>query len=121
MLNINVLFCKPLINKDMIRHDSLISTVRFYDTETDDPFYPYVAICTIVWESPDVIWVKGLHGDLSRKLLREFLKFLVDSKIKTVKAHRANGKTLPFIVFRDNEYTEISVESLAKKFIKDSD
>lgn len=118
MLNINVLIPKFSINIDMIRHDPMITTIRFYDVETEDPFYPYVAICTLVWESPSVIWVKGLHGDLSRKLLREFLIFLVDNKVKTVKAHRASGKTLPFIVFRENEYTEISVDALAEKFLK---
>ena len=102
----------------MIRHELQISHLRFYKTESTDPFQTYDAICTIVWEKPDVIWIKGFHGQLSRQLLRELVKFFVDNKITKVKAHRSLSKNLPFIAFRDGEYTEMLVEDMKKYALK---
>lgn len=81
----------------MIRHEILTSTLRFYDVETDNVFEPYVAICTIQWETKSIIWIKGMHGTLTRAHLREFLEFCVANGVETVKAYRATGHTLPFM------------------------
>lgn len=102
----------------MIRHELQISQIRFYNTETDDPFATYDAICTVVWESASVIWIKGFHGDLTRKTMRDLLKFLITNKIATVKAHRSVERSLPGISFRDGTYVELDVAELAAKVSK---
>lgn len=100
----------------MIRHSKLTSLLRFYDCdESDDPFLPYVAVCNIIWESAQTVWVQGMHGKLSRKLLREFLKFCVDNQIITVKAFRAPNHLLPLMHEVDDHY-EITVDDLVKRF-----
>lgn len=81
----------------MIRHEVLTSTLRFYNVESDEPFEPYVAICTIQWETGSIIWIKGMHGTITRAHLREFLDFCVANKVETVKAYRSAGHTLPFM------------------------
>lgn len=74
----------------------------------------YDAICTIVWETQKTIWIKGLHGTLSRKLLRELVKFFIDNSITTVKAHRAGGHSIPFMAKID-DHMELSVDDVASK------
>jgi hypothetical protein len=102
----------------MIRHELQISQIRFYNIESDDPFFPFDAICSLVWETKDTVWVKGFHGKLSRQTLREFLQFLIDNDIKTVKAFRSVQKTLPGIIFRKDNFTELSVDDLARKYAR---
>jgi hypothetical protein len=102
----------------MIRHEVQVSSIRFYNTETDDPYAPYDAICSLTWESPSVIWIKGLHGELTRKTLRDLLGFLTTNNIQTVKAHRATGRTLPGLTVREGSFAEVSVSDLAKRFMK---
>lgn len=81
----------------MIRHEVLTSTLRFYNVESDEPFEPYVAICTIQWETGSIIWIKGMHGTITRAHLREFVDFCVKHKVEKVKAYRSAGHTLPFM------------------------
>jgi hypothetical protein len=104
----------------MLRHELTTSQIRFYNIQTDDPFATYDAICTVVWESPGVIWIKGFHGDLSRRTLRDLLRFLVENKITTIKAHRSLAKSLPGITHRDGTYVELSVADLALKAARSS-
>lgn len=94
----------------MIRHEYNTTTIRFYATESDDPFETYTGICTVVWESPVVIWDKGMCGTITRANLREFLKFCTDNNIEVVKAHRASGRTLPFMV-HVGDHMELSVSA----------
>jgi hypothetical protein len=101
----------------MIRHEVQISTIRFYNEPTDDPFAQYDAICSLVWETPTVLWIKGLHGDLTRKTLRDLLSFLVENGIQTVKAHRSAGRTLPGLKTRNGQFAEVSVTDLANRFL----
>ena len=98
----------------MIRHELTSSTLRFYEVESDNPFQQYDAICTLIWEAKDIIWIKGLHGILSRKLLRELVKFFVDNSIITVKAHRADGHSIPFMSKID-DHMELSVSDVKTK------
>lgn len=78
-----------------IRHEPTTSTLRFYERPSDEPTPQYDAVCTVVWETPRVIWIRGLHGALSRRLLRELLLWLVQNRIETVKAHRDQTRKLP--------------------------
>ena len=102
----------------MIRHEVQISTIRFYNTDSDDPFAPYDAICSLAWETPSTVWVKGLHGDLTRKTMKDLLKFFIDNGVHTLKAHRATGRTLPGLTVRDGTYAEVDVADLARRFLR---
>lgn len=99
----------------MIRHELTTSLVRFYKQPSDDPYQPYDAICTLVWENSETVWIHGFHGSLDRKLLRELAQFLIDNKIKIVKAHRAFERTLPFVSKREGDVVEIDVQRVAQK------
>lgn len=104
----------------MIRHELQITQLRFYNEDSDNPFQPYDAICSIVWESPKVIWIRGFHGTLTRKLLRELFQWVLSNGIEKIKAHRASGKTLPFLRHgsRGAEYSEIDVNAIRDKAAK---
>lgn len=93
----------------MIRHDELVSHLRFYSSESSEEYPPYDAICTLVWESSTVIWVKGLQGKMTLKLWKEFAQWLIDRKIKLVKLERAEKHTMPFASLKDGNYYEVEV------------
>lgn len=93
----------------MIRHEPISSIVRFYPEESDDPLAPYTASCMLVWETPTIIWIKGLSGTLNIALLRDFAKFLLDNKIETIRTFRASNHTLPLVTTVNGNYCEIDV------------
>lgn len=97
----------------MIRHELLASTLRFYSGHSDDPFADFDrGVCTVIWESPGVLWIKAMSAELNRELLHELLKFLTDQRIHTVKAHRAPGRMLP--LFKPvGDHFEMSVPDAA--------
>lgn len=78
-----------------LRHESVVTAIRFYDSPTPGRYAPYRAICTLTWESSTCVWVTGLHGDLTRPLLREWLRWFLDNGVTLVKAHRG-PRSLPF-------------------------
>ena len=102
----------------MIRHELLTSTIRFYIEASDDPFAQYDMVCTIVWETPNTVWLRAMHGTMTRKLLREFVQFLVDNKVKTVRAHRSMEGTLPFTTARTEHNIEIDVDAAYAKMTR---
>lgn len=99
----------------MIRHELTSSILRFYPLECLDPFEPYVGICTLLWESPSTVWIKGMHGTISRAHLRELMVFCTDLQIETLKAHRANGHLLPFMRLAPDGHMELSVSQVVAK------
>ena len=99
----------------MIREEKLISLLRFYPTDSDNPLEKFTGSCSLVWESAHVVWVKALSGELSRKNLREFVKFLLDNEVHLVKAIRANEK-LPYATKVEGNYCEIDVLQNLEKF-----
>lgn len=98
-----------------IRHEPTTSTLRFYGRASDDPTPQYDAVCTVVWETPRTVWIRGLHGTLTRRLLRELLAWLVDNHILLVKAHRDSARVLPLGVVQVDGHTEIDVAKLAAR------
>lgn len=101
----------------MIRLEPAASILRFYPEDTDDPLANYTASCTLVYESASVVWVKGLVGELSRKNLRELLRFFIDNNICLVKTIRASG-SLPYATKVDGNYCELDLTSDIIKFRK---
>lgn len=79
----------------MIRISHELSIIRFYDKESDD-MIPYAAVGTIIWESETVVWIKALHGIITRAMLRELVQTLQDLGVRFVKAKREEGRSLPF-------------------------
>ena len=94
----------------MIRYEAVAGILRFYPREADpqDPAAIYEASCTVVWENPGVVWIKGLTGKLSKRHVVEFAKFILENKITKVKSYRNKG-SLPFATFTDGRYCEIDV------------
>lgn len=101
----------------MIRHEPLASILRFYPHDTVDPLADFTASCTLVYESSSTVWIKGLVGNLSRKNLRELLRFFLDNKIDMVKTIRANG-SLPYATKIEGKYCEIDIAGNREVFEK---
>lgn len=102
----------------MIRHDEIVSHLRFYSQYSDDPYPPYDAICTVIWESKDVIWVKGLQGKMTLTLWRELAGWLIEKGIKLVKLERAENHTMPFASFNSGTYYEVAVDEKLERWAK---
>jgi hypothetical protein len=100
----------------MIRHTVQFSSLRFYESDTPTQFEPYAAICSITWETPTIIWITGLHGTLTRKMLRQLVQFFFEHNIATVKAHRADSRALPFVTYRTEYHVEIDVSKIPLKY-----
>jgi len=101
----------------MVREEPVVSLLRFYDNDTDDPYAKYSAQCTLLWESPTVVWVKGLTGKFSRQALRDFAHYIESKGIKIVRAYRSSG-ILPFATKINEHYCEIDVELAKPKAAK---
>lgn len=80
----------------MLRHSLLTTQIRFFIEDSEDPFAPYDAICTLCWESASTVMLVGMHGTLNRKLFRELISFLAQEEVRTLKAYRSPTHTLPF-------------------------
>lgn len=101
----------------MIRHETVISILRFYPKDTDDPLAKYDASCTLVWESSDTVWIKALSGTFTRQYLRELIRFLYDKNIKLLKSYRSSG-TLPYATKVEGNYCEIDLDIVKPKVEK---
>lgn len=68
--------------------EPLVSIVRWYDGPYTPHRSPYVAICTLLWESPTVVTIVGLHGTVTRAMREELRQALADAGVTTVHAER---------------------------------
>lgn len=105
----------------MLRHETVMSILRFYKEEVPSNYADYCAVCNVVWETEEVIWLKGFHGEMQRKHFRHLLKWLIDNKIKSVKAYRSPKHILPLAVDHPGGYFEIRVQDLIDRFVKEAD
>lgn len=101
----------------MIRNDHLISILRFYNQENPSDYEDYCAVCTLTWESKDVIWINGLHGVLKPRHWYKLIEFLVKNNIKVIKATRSPNHKLPFVSKQNGTYCEILVQDLVDKYL----
>lgn len=100
----------------MLRHNVVTSILRFYNNEHPADFEDYVAVCSLLWESKDTIWIHGFHGNVNRKHLRTLLKFFIDNDVKIVKAKRSPFRVLP-LSNNKGDHHEIVVDDLIKRFV----
>lgn len=105
----------------MLVHEATSSLLRFYRQENPGYYDDYCAICTVIWENREVIWLVGFHGELQRKHFRRLLQWLIDNKIKLVKAYRSPKHILPLAVEHPGGYFEIKVQDLVDRFVKEVD
>lgn len=101
----------------MIRSETLVTVLRFYPEETDDPLAAYTVACTLMWESPTTVWVKALAGTMTRKVLREFIQHMISIGVTKVKTMRASG-SLPYATKIDGYYCEIDFALRQEEFKK---
>lgn len=99
----------------MVRHELQTSILRFYKEETTDPFADYDGVCTLIWENKDTVWIKGLHGEVNLRLLKQMIAVLHSHGVKTIKSYRAGKRNLPFLKVRDGTYAEIEVADIIKR------
>jgi hypothetical protein len=88
----------------VIRHTVRISELRLSRDHSDDEMPEYCTACNLVWLSPTVVLVSMLNGPLTRSMLREFIAFLVEQRIETIRADRAPGHMLPLFRWVDGNY-----------------
>lgn len=95
--------------------------VRFYDKPQEpNTKKPFVQVCTISHENPNVIWVFGLLAKetASRRAWRQFIARLDREHVKLIRATREEGRRLPKAYWVDDEthpeggYYEMRVKDL---------
>lgn len=103
----------------MLRYEQAVGILRFYADTVDptDMNAPYEASCTIIWETPDTIWLKGLSGKFNRKHLASIIEFGLDHNIKFLKSYRNSGN-LPFATKTQGRYCEVDVELEKPRLLK---
>ena len=89
---------------------------RVYDCVEPEPMAPYCATFVLEWQGPREVWIKGMHGRLTRHTLREIVAKLVEIGAHTVLAQRAEGRVLPCGVVGEDGVTRIRVADLANRF-----
>lgn len=102
----------------MLRYEPVAGILRFYskDVVPSDLTAVYEASCTVVWETPETIWLKGLSGKFTKTHMLELIRFVLDNKITKVKSYRNSG-SLPFATFTDGRYCEIDVPAIKHKLL----
>jgi hypothetical protein len=100
----------------MIRDEPLTTTVRFYENDDAEVFDDYDAVCTLFWESHHIVWIKGLHGTLSLKLMKQLVSYLYKKGVTHIKAYRAHTRNLPFTSNRVGNLVEIDVANIIKRW-----
>jgi hypothetical protein len=104
----------------IIEEEKVISMLRWVDSghENYEEFTaPFSACCTILWETHNVIWIKGLVGKLNKEAIKLLIKFCIDNNISLVKAYRLSGR-MPFLTKKLGHYCEIDVLIQKEKLLK---
>jgi hypothetical protein len=101
----------------MIRHAVTLSELRFFDADEPAPMAPFDACCLVMWESERVVWLRMMHGRMSRKLIRQLVAWMADHGVELVCAHRAQGHVLPLARQREDGHgLEVRVADLVAYF-----
>ena len=105
-----------MIRQERIPRGSDISILRLYTNESADPFAPYQAVCTATWERPTSVWISGMCGGMTRPLLLDLLRLLAAEGVETIKAKRADSRSLPRGKLHADGHIEIRVSDLLRRF-----
>lgn len=102
----------------MIAHEPVSAILRIGDGDPADPYREFTAVCTLVYESASVAWVKALMGQLTRSQLRELLDWCNTQGLVTLKAMRAPGHQLPGFK-AVGAHLELDVQALLQRVSRD--
>lgn len=81
----------------MVQLEHVNTIVRWYSSKEDlDNNRAYLAVCSLFWLSPKVVFVYAMNGSLNKSLMKEFFQELQNLGIKQIIAER-KGK----MVFKD--------------------
>lgn len=86
---------------------------RVYDCVEPEPMAPFCATFVLEWQDARTVWIKAMHGRLTRHTLRELVRTLIDLGAHTVLARRADGHVLPCGQVDADGITRIRVADLA--------
>lgn len=64
------------------------------DPQADMP--PFHAVATVVWRAPAEVYLLALHGELTRRDMRDLVDWFAAQRIERVLCTRAPGHLLPF-------------------------
>jgi hypothetical protein len=70
-----------------------------------------------MWETPHVVWVTGLHGVITRRLLAELIQFLSANNVHQIKAYRAPGRNLPMSELIGPNLYSIDIQKAMQLFV----
>lgn len=93
--------------------------VRLYDCAEPGERGQFCAVCVLEWADPRTLWVKGLHGRLTRLMMRELVQLIVTLGASMVLAYRTEGKGLPCGVLGDDGVVRVMVADLVERFTRD--
>jgi len=100
----------------MLKHEVLVSLIRFYNNEVPAEYEDYCGVCTLSWESIDTVWINGLNGTITLKHWYSFIDFCIENNIKIIKAHRAPRHRLPFSKSINSNYYILIVDDLVQRY-----
>jgi len=98
----------------MIDCEPVSSILRLGDGDPSDPFRKFSASCTLVYETPRVVWIKGMSGQVSLNQMKELLTWFTAQGLHKVKAMRAPGHRLPGFI-EVGEHLELDVEAMRQR------
>lgn len=78
-----------------IRHCAITQELRFFESDNPADWAEFDAFCILQHWRPGLACLRGLHGQLSRKLLRQLAATLLDQGITIIYADRAPHRKLP--------------------------
>jgi len=99
----------------MLRHEISTSIIRIYTDDDAEWGSPYVAVLTLLWETPTIVEIIGFHGEMTHKLNLEILQFFLDKGIETVKASRHGGHKLPGAILKEDGFYHLDIKRLAQR------
>lgn len=100
-----------------LRFEPVAGLIRFSpEPEPGGLMPPYDASATVVWETEDTLWVKGLAGKFRRSYLLDLLRWADERGIRHLKASRASGHVLPRVQPGPDGIYTIDVRALRRAF-----
>lgn len=93
------------------------STLRFYVDDKADSFAEFDAVGTAIWLPNHTVKLVGMHGDLTRLLLRDLLRLLHAEGVELIHARRTGKHFLPLGRVLPNGDIELVVADLVKRFL----
>lgn len=102
----------------MLKHEVLVSLLRFYNSTIPEEYEDYCGVCTLSWESSDTVWINGLNGTITLKHWYALIEFCEEKGIKVIKAHRSPRHRLPFAKMLNSNYYVVLVEDLIQRYNK---